>query len=332
MRSLICAACAAVLLVGIGSPACAREIDKTFEKTFDVSEGTTLRLFHGDGDAVITPWDKDVIEINVRYHADLTTVGFGTEPDFDVEFRQKGDVVIVRGIEGTSSGIFIVRTVREYDYTYTISAPSYVLLDLEGDDGDVDVSGWRADIRCRMDDGDVTLADVTASADVSIEDGDIRIEGFEGELSVRGDDGSVFVIGSSLSHARVENEDGDVKFTDSQGSFEVSVDDGDVTLNRVTAEVVDVRGNDGSIDLDLLGEGEIHVNINVDDGDVVVRLAEGLSFDYLVTIDDGDVSVNLTDTTETHHGDHRVSGSVSGGDGLVRVSGADGDVTLITGR
>jgi hypothetical protein len=330
MRLAFCVACVAALLVA--APAGAREIDKTFEKTFDVSEGAKLRLFHGDGDAVITPWDKDVIAVNVRYHADLTTVGFGTDPDFDVEFKQKGDVVTVRGIEGSSSGVFIVRTVREYEYTYTISAPSYVLLDLEGDDGDVDVSGWRADIRCRMDDGDVDLTDIdTALTDIAIEDGDIRIENLEGELLVRGDDGSVFVIGSSLSHARVENEDGDVKFTDSRGSFEVSVDDGDVTLSRVAADVVDVRGNDGGVDLDLLGEGEIHVNISVDDGDVVVRLAEGLSFDYLVTVDDGDVSVNLTDATETHHGNHRLSGSVRGGGGLVRVSGADGDVTLITG-
>jgi hypothetical protein len=333
MRTVIRVGVSCLLVVVACSSAPAREIDKDFHEIFDISEGVVLRLDYGDGDVTITPWDQDVIDVVVRYRADVKAIGFGTEPDFDVEFRHTDDRVTVRGVEGSSSGVYFFRAMNEYEYTYTIKAPSYVILDLHGDDGDLELSGWRADIECRVDDGDVKFSDVVnGNTEIWIEDGDIRLAELSGDLVVRGDDGDVAITNSTLTHALFALEDGDIRISDSEGNFEATVDDGDVTLSRVTTSVVDVRGEDGSVDLDITSDADIHVNVTTDDGDVTIRLGRELSFQYLVTMDDGRVDIDLDGETETESGEHRISGRVGTGGGLVRVSTADGSVELTTGE
>ena len=333
MRTVIRLGVSCLLVVVACSPAPAREIDEDFHETFDVSEGVVLSLDYGNGDATITPWDQDVIDVVVRYHADVTAIGFGTDPEFDVEFRQTDDRITVRGKEGTSSGVYFFRSMHEYEYTYTIKAPSYVVLDLEGEDGDLELSAWRADIECRVDDGDVTFTDVVnGNTEIWIEDGDVRLAELSGDLVVRGDDGDITVTHSTLSHALFALEDGDIRISDSKGNFDAAIDDGDVTLSRVTASVVDVRGEDGSVDLDVTSDGEIHINVATDDGSVTIRLGRGLSFQYLVTMDDGRVDIDLEGATETERSEHRVSGRVGTDGGLVRVSTADGSVELTTAQ
>jgi DUF4097 and DUF4098 domain-containing protein YvlB len=323
--------CAVLVALLVCQPAAARMIDKNYHETFDVEEGIKLILLHGDGDVVITPWDQDVIDVKIRYHANVTSVGFGVEVDFNADFKQAGDAVIVKGSEGGTAGIFFLRSTNEYEYTYTISAPSYVILELRGDDGDVELSGWRAGVDCELDDGDVSMDGVVGGIEIDLEDGDVKLTGLVGELAVRGDDGDVTVSESTLKHAFFSLEDGSIDVMDSAGQFEVTVDDGDVDFRRVTAGIVDIRGNDGDVDLDLKVDAEAHINVATDDGDVTMRLSGELSFDYLVTMDDGDVDIHLDGVTDTETDDHRVSGTVGGGAGHVRVRTSDGDVTIVSG-
>lgn len=331
MRALICAVVAACLALGV-SAAGARVIDKEFHEAFDVEPGSRLRLHHGDGDVTITPWDQNAIDVEVRYHADVKAVGIGAKHDFDVEFGHDGDVVTVKGIEGSATGVYIVTRVVEYEYTYTIMAPSYVVIEATGDDGDVSVSGWRADIEWRVDDGDLELSDiVNESTALVVEDGDVRVEGVESELTIRGDDGDVTINKSTLTDCVLSLQDGDVAIFDTDGSFDLSLDDGDVLFSRVGAGAVDIRGEDGDVSLDLAGSEEVGVSVSTDDGDVLIALPTGTSFEYLVTMDDGDVSVDLEGDVPEDRDEHRVSGRVGDGAGMVRVRVADGDVMLTSG-
>ena len=329
MTALVCAALAVMLAV---HPAAARTIDKDYHESFDVKEGMKLLLFHGDGDVTITPWERDVVDVVVRYHAEVRSVGIGKEVAFTVEFEQTDDAVVVRGNEGGTAGIFFFLATNEYEYTYTISAPAYLELELRGDDGDVEISGWRADMDCALDDGDLSISDVEGgSVEVDLEDGDVHLVDVSGELAIRGDDGDVTLSGGEFGHALLSVEDGDIDVTDAAGTFEVTVDDGDVDFTRVATGNVDVRGNDGDVDLDVAIEPGASVNVSTDDGDVTMRLSGELSFEYLITMDDGDVDVYLDGATEMRSDDHRVSGVVGGGDGHVRVRTSDGDVTILTG-
>ena len=323
---LVCAVCVAMLAC---QPATARMIDKNYHETLEVEEGMKLILLHGDGDVVITPWDQDVIDVKIRYHAEVTSVGFGTEMDFKADFKQTGDSVIVRGSEGGTAGIFIFHSRNEYEYTYTITAPSYVLLELRGDDGDVELSGWRAGIDCELDDGDLKMDDVvTGDIEIDFEDGDVRLSGLTGDLGLRGDDGDVVVTKSTFGHALFSVQDGSIDVMDSAGHCEMRADDGDIDFRRVTVGIVDISVNDGDVDLDVKVDPATHINVSADDGDVTMRLGGEQSFEYLVTMDDGDVDIFLDDATDTESSEHRVSGTVGAGEGHVRVATQDGDVTI----
>jgi nitrite reductase/ring-hydroxylating ferredoxin subunit len=315
-------------LVGV-APAAAVTVDRDYHETFDVREGVSLDLRHGDGDVTITPWNRDVIDVRVRYLAEVKRVGFGDAPDFSVDFDQTDDVVRVIGRENVGSGVVLFQSVDEHEYTYTISAPDYVRLELRGDDGDVAVSGWRSGIDCALDDGDVRLKDIANNSTlVAVEDGDVFIDGLTGRLEIDGDDGSVTLSRCRVAGARISVEDGDVVATECRGGFEVSVDDGRVALNGLETERVGVRAEDGDVEASLVGSGPVDVEVATDDGDVSLTLAPGLSYAFVVETDDGEVQVDVPGVSDFEQREHRVSGRVRDGGGRVRVTTADGNVVL----
>lgn len=310
-------------------PASAVTIDREYHESFDVHEGVRLDLRHGDGDVNITPWEKDIVDVTVRYFAEVKRLGFVEEADFYVDFDQTDDVVRVVGREKIGSGMVLFQSIKEHEYTYTISAPSYVTLELNGDDGDVRITGWRADIECSVDDGDVEVEDVVNTVTrIATEDGDISIHRAVGQLVVSGDDGDVVLSECRVATARISVQDGDVTATECEGDFRVSVDDGDVDLDQITAESVKVDAEDGSIAINLVGAGVIDLEVETDDGDITVSLGPGLSYAFVITMDDGDVSVDVPTVGEFEQGSHVVSGEVRGKEGRVHLSTADGNVVL----
>ncbi|KPL00434.1 MAG: hypothetical protein AMJ91_04740 [candidate division Zixibacteria bacterium SM23_73_3] len=308
--------------------ATAREIKKDFHESFDVREGVVLHLKHGGGDVTITPWDKDVVDVEVHYRADSKLVGLGGKHDFDVEFRQNDDAIHVIGKEKSSSSIGF-SYFKRYEYTYTIQAPKYLELNLEGDDGDVDIENWQGKIDCRLDDGDVDLQDIFSKRTrIRIADGDLEIDGIQGNLLVDGDDGDIVIAECKSQQCRIRLEDGDVTIKRSEGDFEIDVDDGDVELYQLRAGKLDIRTKDGDIDLDLLKSSEIDLDIIAEDGDVTVDLEVGISAIFSVDTDDGRIRVDLPDADLSRNRRHQVSGEIHGGKGRIRIRTADGNVIL----
>ena len=135
MRILTCALLPSLAWMALASGLTAEEIKRDFHESFDVSQGARLRLRHGDGDVDIRPWDKNVLDIEVHYHADISSFGLGRRrhPDFTVDFSQRGDQISVVG-RRTGHGGFQIGffSSRRYEYTYTIRGPAYLELELEG--------------------------------------------------------------------------------------------------------------------------------------------------------------------------------------------------------
>jgi hypothetical protein len=82
------------LLVAMTATASGKEIKKDFQKSFDVKEGVTLHLEHGDGDVTISPWDNDIVDVEVHYRAESKSLGVGGKVYFDVEFKQSAHPVM----------------------------------------------------------------------------------------------------------------------------------------------------------------------------------------------------------------------------------------------
>jgi DUF4097 and DUF4098 domain-containing protein YvlB len=311
--------------------AAAEEIDKDFHQSFDVKQGDTLDLRFGDGDVKIIPWDKNVIDVSVRYRADIDTVGIrlGRKEEFDVEFRQTSNTVYVTGKEPSYATIGF-HNERIYEYVYEIYSPDYIVLDLDGDDGDVNIEDWAAEIECRIDDGDIRLRNISGrKTTIRGEDGDMEIDNLTGELAIELDDGDVSLMACNMGNCRIEGEDGEVTIRQSKGSFDIFVDDGDVVMKEIEAHGLNIAAEDGDIELDLLSGGTLDADIRTDDGDINIDLERGFSVAFHASADDADsIRLDLDDLEDYREDEETKSGSINGGNGRLRIRTADGNVII----
>jgi len=284
---------AGMFLVMTGAPATSagKEIKKDYHETFRVAAGDRLYLVHGDGDVSITPWEQDELEVTVDYHVEINRVGVGSDPDFEVEFRQEGGTVHVIGKEKSMTTVGYVSK-KQHRYLYTIKAPPTLHLDLEGEDGDVEIERWSGEVQCVLEDGDLTLTDIAAARTMlELEDGDLFVQDLEGSLTARSEDGDVDVV-------------------------------------RARAENLEIRTEDGNVVVDILPVPELDLHVETGDGDITVDLAAGLSARFSVDVDDGGIRLDLPGARIERDEEDSAAGSIGDGAGRIRLRSGDGRVTL----
>jgi DUF4097 and DUF4098 domain-containing protein YvlB len=315
---------------GLGLVA-AEEINKNFHQSFNVKEGDSLCLRFGDGDVTIAPWEKDVIDVSVRYRADIDVAGIrlGGRNDFDVEFRQSGNTVYVTAKEPSSGAIGFYNK-KVYEYVYEIHSPGTVHLDLEGDDGDVTIENWGAEVECRVDDGDIHLKNIAGGrTDVRTDDGDVTIDKLSGNLTIALDDGNITLTACDLESCRVDGEDGEVTVRQSKGSFDITVDDGNVIMERIEARGLHISAAEGDIEVDLLSGPALDAEFKTEDGDIEIDLEKGFSVSFHVSADETDnIRLDMIGTENYKEDRYSKSGSINGGNGRLRVRTDEGDVTI----
>lgn len=324
---------AALLVLAGAAPGQAKTIDKHFHQTFPVQGGALLRLSHGDGDVDITPWDRDEVDVDIVYRADYTMVGVGREPDFEAELSQDGPVIKVEGREtGVAMvGIFLSTDVKEY--RYTIHAPASLAVESHGVDGDLQATGLRGDVRCRVVDGDITLTDVQCDRiSVSAEDGDIRLADLRGAVDIDAEDGTITGERIAATDASVDLEDGDIHLRNCSGDWDVRIEDGATTMLDQAAGQLSLHGEDGDVTLELVPGGKADVKIEVADGDVEIGVDPGVSTAFLLSTDDGRVRVEADGVKNLQQDGDRVYGEVGSAEGAIRAHAEDGRVSLRVAR
>jgi DUF4097 and DUF4098 domain-containing protein YvlB len=313
--------------------AMAGDLDKDYHETFAVAPGHRLVLVHGDGDVTIAPWDRDDLDVTVRYRSSITRVGAGKPPSFSVDFSQEGSTVRVVGEEhiGTTIGL-LIRHDREY--TYSIKAPAYLQLQLDGEDGDVSISGWRSDIDIDLDDGDITLRDIEkAELSVKVEDGDLSLRGFSGRLSVQGEDGDMSLVQVRLDDCRLAAADGDIAILDGEGDLHLETEDGRIDLRDMRLGRLVASTEDGDVDLHLIHARDLDLDLRTEDGDVEVDLPQeiiGATFD--VRNDEGHIDLDLPSAKIEAEQEEHVSGRLGDGSGRIHIRTDDGTVRMREGR
>lgn len=334
MRNRSCGQAAIVvsllaMLIGVSGFLRAEEINREFHETFDVESGMLLKLKHGDGDVTITPWEQDTLDVQVRYRAKSNNVvGWSSKVDLDVSFSQEGNTIYVVGTEPSLISIGI-SSFREYEYIYKVQAPSYLMLDLIGEDGDVSIEDWKAELELRTEDGDVKLTSIhSPRTEITLEDGDLEISGLQGELLVETEDGDLEIYDCQSDHGKIRTEDGDVELHRCEGNFEIQAEDGDIRMSKLTADEVEIRVADGSIDLDLLPSDKLELILRAGDGDIDVALDENISAVFDLETRDGRIRVNAASVADLEKERGRVSGRVGAGTGSIHMSSVDGNITL----
>ena len=316
------------LLVATAPPALAKPIKKDFRHVFPSSPGTVLYLAYGDGEVTLSPWAKDSIAVHIHYKAELKKLGFGKEPDFQVEFSQRGETVRVVGMQigGGTTGFV---NVSHEDYQVEIEAPTYVALDFEGTDGDVTVENWRADVAVRLEDGIAAIRNVTTGqVRVIMEDGRITLDGIHADLFLKGENGKVDLENLDVPKGNIRMQDGDVTLNGGRGNFDIELEDGDLHMTRSRLENASIHTEDGDVDLELDVSPRLDLDIFTRSGSVRVGLAQSSSVRYSVETKAGRIRIALPGATGGRESKDRASGDWNGGDGRLRVVTIDGPVEL----
>lgn len=306
--------CLAALLAG-PLPAAARSgtVDRELHESFDVARGDRLVLSHGDGEVRISPWDGDVLEVRVAYHADYSEGGLAVtaERDFTVDFERSGREVRVTGRETGGDGLRIGwSSMNVSRHLYTVRAPAWLELELRGDDGDVRIADWTGRTSVRLEDGDLTVERFTGALEVVLEDGDLTLR-----------DGR-------LQGSRLELEDGDVLLQGVAGELRLTTADGDVVARSLSPTGAFVQSRDGDVDLGVLPTEALDLEVRTADGGVRVELEAGVSARFRVESRDGAVRVDLPEALDLEETDRAVGGSLGSGDGRILVRTEDGSVSL----
>ena len=327
MRTIIGVLLFPLILAGITGSIESREISRDYHESFDVSPGFGLRLRQGDRDVFIKRWDKDTLDIKIEYIAEYRSIG-GGDRDFKVNFRKKNKIIEVTGVEKSAPVIgFHIFNLKEY--TYTIYAPDYLTLDIDGDDGEIYIDDWRANIEIRIDDGSAVLNGIACdNTIIRMEDGELNIEDHRGNLDIDCDDGSIDIFRSTIPDGRIRAGDGLLNIGDTRGDFDIELDDGDADLYRLLSKRLYYQSNDGDVDIELLKTDDLDLDIRTDDGDVKLVLEEGISVTFTIDVDDGRIRVTLPSGEITQKDDRWMSGKLLDGKGRIRIRTEDGDVTL----
>jgi translation initiation factor IF-1 len=326
MKNITLLILAPAFLAFSNGPASAKTIERHFQRSFDVGPGAILDLNHGDGRVTIEPWTENRIDVTVDYKASVSGV-LTTTPDFTVDFEQQGNRVLVTGRISGVSGIII--TTHLSRYTYVVRAPAWAEIHTTGDDGQVEIAGWKGNLDLSMDDGSIRLAAIDAdSVSIRIEDGEATLEDISGRLRVRCDDGTVRISDSNLTSANIEIADGNLEVKQSEGDFQIRMDDGNATLSDLRSRRLDIRGEDGQARVRLLPVTNPDFSLTMDDGDIDLSVPGDLSAAFEARADDGSISVKLGRAGDVTKEPHSVTGTLGDGTGRIRLETADGSIVL----
>jgi len=357
----------ALVLLFVGTTN-AIEVDKSFQESIDVENGMSLQIEHGDGHVTITPWERDVVEIDVTYRYRFTGIGVNEEDyDFNLEVNQRGNTAVIRGVE-TRPQRQLLTSSNRIEYSYRISAPSYLFLEMHGDDGNITLRNWRNDITLEEDDGRIVLSNIQAnSMEISVSDGDMFLTNIRSDLSIQNDDGTL-ELNSYQGALTIDNNDGDIELSEISGSLTINGDDGDITISESTDLDTEIQTEDGVVNVSqssgnftingddvrirldevrasrlninsgdediwtyLLPADNMAVNIRTEDGDVEIHLANGVSAEIILETDDGNIEQDLPNLTDIRQGDDWFTGIMNDGNGNIRVDTEDGDIYVQEG-
>ncbi|MBD3384349.1 hypothetical protein GF407_05405 [candidate division KSB1 bacterium] len=321
-RGIIVLGC--VFLMFLAQSFQARVINKHVHKRFPVNESTTLFLQHGNASVNIIPWEKNSIDIHVRYRSCSLFPDAGNINDLAVEFtstRQK--ISVIGKLQNNSSPDYL--PLIKFDCEYTVYAPAWIKLCLSGGDGNVHVKDWEAEIAYILEDEEIGIDQCDERTKLFISRGELRIDGLYGYLLVESANGSIVLSSCQTPVCRIQMRDGNIFISRSQTNTSLP---GAATMpdlkqiesaerNYYTSEEVEIR-NPSVIQLEFCDR----------DGDICVELEYEVSTILSINSNQNSICLSILNPEKFSDSWHRISGHVFDGKSEIRISSHEDKVTL----
>ncbi len=167
-----------------------------------------------------------------------------------------------------------------------------------------------------------------AELDLKTGDGNIATHAIDGFLHAETGDGNIDA-GAANGDIRLHTGDGNVTGERLGGTIAADTGDGNINLAG-RFHVADVHTGDGNIEVAALQGSRLASawKISTGDGNVVLRLPDGVGADLDAHTGSGHVKVDFPVTISGRVEESRIRGSMNGGGPQLTVSSGDGDIRI----
>jgi len=278
-----------------------------YYKSYTVGAHPRVRVQSDDASVRVLTTDSNQVEFHVRSEHATWGLGlkFGARPH--VDSRQAGDLVELTAHLGWSVVIGVADGTRA---RIEVSMPRNADLELETDDGSVEVASVNGNVTVRTSDGSIKAAQLTGKIDLHANDGSITADDLQGDLKLHTGDG----------HIRAANLKGRCEAASSDGSIQVA--------GRF--EFLDLRSDDGSIVARVEPGSQLSStwSLHSRDGSVRLALPRDLKASLDASSEDGHISYELPVKVEGEASRRHLYGTLNGGGPAVLIHTDDGSIVL----
>lgn len=247
----------------------AGEVKSVEEHSFKIRRGGYISLVGDDGYIKINSWNKPEVSLKITKRVWARDRKRANEllDEVKIDIKQSGDRLDIRepdlGDHFRFSNIFHSDKWRrhfELQVDYDLMVPENINLDLENDEGNIEITKITGRLTVQIDEGDIMLSDSgPLEIDIRIDEGDLvckNILGANSTLDVNLDEGSV-----RLSNAEFSTVD-------------LTSDEGDFILDQLIMKDGEFLSDEGDIEADMRLLAGGRCRIRTDEGDVFVRIPE----------------------------------------------------------
>lgn len=228
-----------------------KETEFHLNEVYSLQSNGTITLSADDAEVKIIGEDRNDVAVKIDYIASAKGIKWG-ESEFRVEVIKQGGDLGIKEYK-TSSGTRVGFVSSEY--TIEIRAPKGASLDINGDDDNYQITKINGAISIDADDADIKLTQCGGSKFYfDLDDGDIKMDQGSGELRARVDDGDIEVANGSFTEIDYRGDDGRVAIETSIGPnalFRFNGDDS--TYDMIVTQgggTFTINHDDGRIDYD----------------------------------------------------------------------------------
>jgi len=256
------------------------------ERTFDVRPGGKLTLDTDIGSVEVRSAPGNQVQVRVERE-----VRSGSDKDFELNFEQRGDDVLVEGEKPGSSWGWSFW--NRYKVHFDIVVPENYNLDLETAGGSIKIADLIGDVDCHTSGGSIRIKDIDGEVDCRTSGGSVHIGRVEGSVFAKTSGGSITIDRSG-------------------GSVVAKTSGGSVTVNEVLGSI-DASSSGGSVSARLSSQPLADCRLTTSGGRVEVSLAGSIGVELDAKTSGGRVHLDMPVTISGEVRRTSVRGAINGG-------------------
>ncbi len=253
-------------------------------KTYDMKSGGDLNVKNVSGDVIVTPWNKNKIEIVItkkgrRDDVEVIIDRRGNNVDIEVDYPRR------RWYNNSSGGAVY----------FDIKIPAKTDVEARSTSGDVSVTGIEGKVEGASTSGDIELENITGRVYGHSTSGSVTVDVCSDDVEGHSTSGNVF-IRKANGDVDVHSTSGDIEVQDITGSAKANTTSGDIILNNVPG---DVYSNSTSGTIEITGGICEGIDVSTTSGDIDVDLGKLVDRGrYEMDTNSGDITLIIPSKTK----------------------------------